>query len=70
MAINARVITRPDPGATPGGSTTSSACWHLRGRVRIDGWVKTIAFARVGFDISPIIVVANDNYAEEVALAA
>ena len=66
MAINARVITRPDPGATPGGSTNS----YFRGRSRIDGWVKTIAFARVGFDISLFKVVANDNYAEEVALAA
>jgi len=31
---------------------------------------KDVAFARVGFDISPFKVVANDNYAEEAALAA
>jgi len=31
---------------------------------------KGVAFARMGFVTSPIKVVANDNYAEEVALAA
>jgi hypothetical protein len=31
---------------------------------------KDVAFARMGFVTSPLKVVANDNYAEEVALAA
>ncbi len=31
---------------------------------------KDVAFARMGLVTSPYLVVANDNYAEEVALAA
>jgi hypothetical protein len=31
---------------------------------------KDVAFARMGSVKSPILIVANDNYAEEVALAA
>ena len=31
---------------------------------------KDVVFARVGSVISPLKVVANDNYAEEMALAA
>jgi len=72
MAINALVITGPDPGAVPGGSTITLTCvgrlaW---GRNRIDGRVKGIAFARVRPVTGSLMKVANDNFAEEVALAA
>ena len=73
MTINARAITRPDPGAIPGGSTKS--CFPFVGRTSIGAdqdrrMAKDVAFVRMGFVTSPFSIVANDNYAEEVALAA
>ena len=71
MAINALVITGSDPGAVPGGSTNTSVSWHsVRGRNRIDERVKGYAFARVRPVTGSFLKVANDNFAEEVALAA
>ncbi len=46
MAINAPVISGSDPGAVPGGSTRTHSLAGLRGRNRIDGRLKGIAFAR------------------------
>ncbi len=63
--INAHVINGSDPGAVPGGSTTA-----LRGRNRIDGRLKMIAFIRRDATvIGAKNIIANDNYAP-VAVAA
>ena len=76
MAINALVITGPDPGAVPGGSTRYPALPNLlslqenlgpkqdRRTGKGDGFRSGEARYRLDF------IVANDNYAEEVALAA
>ncbi len=70
MAINAHVINGSDPGAVPGGSTRSPDIGGKRGRNRIDGRLKVLAFARLGATvIGPKSTVANDNRAP-VAVAA
>ena len=69
MAIKAREISGPDPGAVPGGSTNFPD-GNPRGRNRIDGRVKVLAFARRGTTvIGPNCTIANTNRAP-VALAA
>jgi len=85
MVINAVVISRSDPGAVPGASTTFSLprfaagspegsreaqAGSLWGRNRIDEGLKDLAFARHDTTvIGSHRIVANDNYAEA-ALAA
>ena len=72
MAINALVISGPDPGAIPGGSTISPRVigGASMGPTSIDGRVKKIAFARVGPAHRAFKLPANDNFAEEYAVAA
>ncbi len=66
MVINAHGINGSDPGAVPGGSTTSK----LRGRNRIDGRLKMLAFTRRDATvIGTNCIIANDDYAP-VAVAA
>lgn len=76
MTINARVISGLDPGAVPGGSTISSHSSPRKresfswGRHSFDRRLKTLAFVRVGPVKGLTTVIANDNSAEEFALAA
>jgi len=77
IAINALIITRPDPGAVPGGSTNFLLITCLFGyRGRREGPKQDRRMGkRDGFRSGEAryrldLVVANDNYAEEVALAA
>lgn len=71
MAIKALVISGPDPGAIPGGSTISPALSaDGMGPTSIDGRVKKIAFARTGPSLSGHFLTANDNFAGEYAVAA
>lgn len=57
MAINVRVITRPDPGAIPGGSTNpfSRALGGDYGADQDRRMGKDVAFARMGSVISPLL---------------
>ena len=73
MAINALVISGPDPGAIPGGSTNflpALSAEAAMGPTSIDGRVKRIAFARPGPPYRAIKLPANDNFAEGYAVAA
>ena len=76
MTINAHVISGLDPGAVPGGSTISAhrsprTCERFSwGRNRIDRRLKMLAFVRVSTDKCSYIIIANDNYSEDFALAA
>ena len=71
MAINARVISEPDPGAIPGGSTTlSRVIGGDRGADQHRRACKGVAFARYGTAASGHFLTANDNFAGEVRLAA
>ena len=66
MVINAHEINGSDPGAVPGGSTING----LRGRNRIDGRLKMLAFTRRDATvIGTNCIIANDDYAP-VAVAA
>ena len=72
MAINSRVISGPDPGAVPGGSTRFSpgigrTVW---GRHRIDGRVKAKTLPALAPIEAFYAIVANDNFAQDQALAA
>ena len=63
MVIHARGISGSDPGAVPGGST-KTLVGGGRGRNRIDGRVKAIAFTRQDATVTGSQqIVANDNYA-------
>ncbi len=69
IVINAHRISGSDLGAVPSGSTKTQK-FGLRGRNRIDGRLKMLAFARCGVAvIDPRSLVANNNNAP-VALAA
>ena len=78
MEINALVISGLDPGAIPGGSTNLPPRvvdgWDLNrlseGPISIDRRLKGLAFFRHGPPRSAYFVVANDNFASEMALAA
>ena len=71
MAINALVISGPDPGAIPGGSTISSrVSAGGAGPTSIDGRVKRICFRSSWPTVSGHFLTANDNFAEEIRLAA
>ena len=72
MAINALVITRPDPGAVPGGSTiTFSLYWQaIMGPKQDRRMGKGECFCPGEARYRLILKVANDNFAEEVRLAA
>ena len=66
MVINAHEINGSDPGAVPGGSTIN----EIRGRNRIDGRLKMLAFTRRDATvIGTNCIIANDDYAP-VAVAA
>ena len=68
--INAHVINGSDPGAVPGDSTKYPSFEDARGRNRIDGRLKMLAFIRLDATvIGSKSIVANDNHAP-VALAA
>jgi hypothetical protein len=72
MEINARVISGLDPGAIPGGSTItfSGLSPASMGPISIDRRVKAFAFSRVGSPVPGLNLNANDNFAQEYALAA
>jgi len=72
MEINAHVISGLDPGAIPGGSTNSSLelSRGSMGPISIDRRVKVFAFSRHGSAASGHFLNANDNFAEEFAVAA
>ena len=71
MAINALVITGPDPGAVPGGSTITVLRWRTCLGPKQDRRTgKEDGFRRGEAPYRLIFRVANDNFAEEVALAA
>ncbi len=71
MGINARIISGLDPGAIPGGSTKLPPGYRRAstGPISIDRRLKALLSLglthRTGFFIN-----ANDNFAEEVRLAA
>ena len=73
MAINPRAISGPDPGAVPGGSTrflpgiVARTVW---GRHRIDGRVKVKTLPALAPLEAFYAIVANDNFAQDQALAA
>jgi len=71
MEINARAINGLDPGAIPGGSTNSFPSYH--------GWCgadqnrqtcKDVSFLPCGLSVTGHNLTANDNFAEEYAVAA
>ncbi len=72
MEINAHVISGLDPGAIPGGSTKTFRSYRRidAGPISIDRRVKVYAFSRHGSAASGHFLNANDNFAEEVRLAA
>ena len=74
MEINARAISGLDPGAIPGGSTN---LFHPRviggasyGADQHRQTCKGVAFSRRGSPFRAKNLTANDNFAEEYALAA
>ena len=74
MAINALVISGPDPGAIPGGSTILFPSCVIGGAsmgpTSIDGRVKRLLSPDVAHRIGLFKLNANDNFAGEVRLAA
>ena len=71
MEINARVISGLDPGAIPGGSTIlSRVIAGSEGPISIDRRLKVFAFSRPDPPLRVIKLNANDNFAEEFAVAA
>ena len=71
MGINAYAISVSDPGAIPGGSTNpfSLLSGDSMGPISFDGRVKVLLSPGVGHRNGPFLG-ANDNFAEEVRLAA
>ena len=71
MEINARAISGLDPGAIPGGSTKSSSALSAEsaGPISIDRRLKTLLSPGVAHRFGPFLT-ANDNFAEEYAIAA
>jgi hypothetical protein len=72
MEINARAISGLDPGAIPGGSTKPFPRYRraLTGPIRIDRRVKALLSSGVAHRFRAKNLTANDNFAEEYALAA
>ena len=73
MEINAHVISGLDPGAIPGGSTNSFfrvIAGKPEGPISIDRRLKVFAFSRPCPPLRAIKLNANDNFAQEVRLAA
>jgi hypothetical protein len=72
MEINAHVISGLDPGAIPGGSTKLffGLSPEAEGPISIDRRLKVFAFSRRGSPIRAIKLTANDNFAQEFAVAA
>jgi len=71
MGINERVINGLDPGAIPGGSTNLlRVIAKSMGPISIDRRVKTYSLSRRGSPFRAIKLTANDNFAEEYAVAA
>jgi hypothetical protein len=72
MEINAHEISGLDPGAIPGGSTNlpRSLSPVSTGPISIDRRVKVFAFSRHDPPFRVFKLNANDNFAEEVRLAA
>jgi hypothetical protein len=72
MEINARVISGLDPGAIPGGSTTlpSGVIGRLHGADQHRQTCKGDCFLSAWLTVSGRLITANDNFAEEYALAA
>ena len=71
MEINAHEISGLDPGAIPGGSTKSSQV--IAGKCGADQHRQTckgVAFSRHGPPFRAFKLTANDNFAEEFAVAA
>jgi len=74
MEINARVISGLDPGAIPGGSTNPSSlalsAADLHGADQHRQTCKGDCFLSAWLTVSGRLITANDNFAEEYALAA
>ena len=77
MGINARVISGLDPGAIPGGSTNTLlrviGGWRTRCFLGADQHRRTskgVGFLPVWASAIGLFSTANDNFAEEYALAA
>jgi hypothetical protein len=72
MEINAHVISGLDPGAIPGGSTNLLPGYRREstGPISIDRRLKVFAFSRPDPPIRVFKLNANDNFAEEIRLAA
>ena len=72
MEINAHAISGLDPGAIPGGSTNlpSGLSPGSMGPISIDRRLKVFAFSRPDPPLRVFKLNANDNFAEEVRLAA
>ena len=71
MEINARAISGLDPGAIPGGSTKSSqVIVGKRGADQYRQTCKDVCFLSCGLSVPGLKLTANDNFAEEYAVAA
>ena len=72
MEINARIISGLDPGAIPGGSTNLPLGLSPRkcGADQHRQTCKGVAFSRPDPPLRVFKLTANDNFAEEVRLAA
>ena len=77
MEINAHVISGLDPGAIPGGSTNlprviagQAKFLGSMGPISIDRRLKVLAFSRPDPPSRVFKLTANDNFAQEVRLAA
>ena len=71
MEINAHVISGLDPGAIPGGSTNPLPGIAVKyGADQHRQTSKGVAFSRHGSPFRAFKLNANDNFAEEIRLAA
>jgi len=71
MGINAHVISGLDPGAIPGGSTNlSQVIMGLHGADQHRQTCKGVCFLSAWPTVSGLYLNANDNFAEEFAVAA
>ena len=71
MEINARAISGLDPGAIPGGSTKPSRSYRRKhGADQYRQTCKDVCFLSCGLSEPGLNLTANDNFAEEYAVAA
>ena len=71
MEINARAISGLDPGAIPGGSTITFPGYRRKhGADQYRQTCKDVCFLPCGLSVTGHNLTANDNFAEEFAIAA